>query len=87
MATRSKVATSVYLEAEQATRLRESSERSGVPVAVLIRRGVDRVLDDEARAIDPLQLLTPEFIEQLAPAELVALASRLGLPVPGMGAL
>lgn len=34
----------MYLEAEQVERLRERAQATGIPMAVLIRKGVDRVL-------------------------------------------
>lgn len=42
---RRKVATTVYLEAEQDRLLKILSERTGVPAAAYIREGVDRVLE------------------------------------------
>lgn len=43
---RKKVTTTVYLEAEQDRLLKALSVRTGVPVAVYIRHGVDRVLGE-----------------------------------------
>lgn len=42
---RRKVATTVYLTAEQDMRLKAVQQRTKVPVAELIRQGVDMVLD------------------------------------------
>ncbi|MGP0066076.1 MAG: ribbon-helix-helix domain-containing protein [Isosphaeraceae bacterium] len=38
--------TSVFLRSDQLARLRAISEESGIPLAVMIRRGVSRYLDD-----------------------------------------
>lgn len=42
---RKKVITTVYLDAEQAERLRAISDETGIPQARLIRDGVDLVID------------------------------------------
>ncbi len=42
---RRKVATTVYLTAEQDMRLKQVQQRTKVPVAELIRQGVDLVLE------------------------------------------
>ncbi len=52
---RRKVTTTVYLEAEQDRLLKALSARTGVPVAVYIRDGVDAVLTENA-ALLPGQL-------------------------------
>lgn len=44
-----KLQTNVYLEPEQFAALKELSERTRVPVAVYIRRGVDMVLESFER--------------------------------------
>ncbi len=48
---RRKVATTVYLEAEQDRLLKLLSDRTQVPVASYIREGVDLVLEAHARHI------------------------------------
>jgi predicted DNA-binding protein len=60
---RRKVATTVYLEAEQDRLLKLLAERTGVPAAAYIREGVDRVLRAHADQLpgqyglfDPAQL-------------------------------
>lgn len=60
---RRKVATTVYIEADQDERLKALSLRTRVPVAEFIRQGVDLILDRHA-ALLPGQL---SFFE--APAE------------------
>ena len=86
--TRRKVSTSVYLDASQVEGLRELSNRTGAPVAVLVRRGVDRVLEDSKRAlISWEQLLTPEILAGLTPAEIIVLANRLGHTIPSLAAV
>ncbi len=51
---RRKVATTVYLTAEQDMRLKEVHQRTRVPVAELVRQGVDMVLERyEAEASGP----------------------------------
>ncbi len=51
---RRKVATTVYLTAEQDMRLKQVQQRTKVPAAELIRQGVDMVLERyEAQAPGP----------------------------------
>ena len=48
---RRKVTTTVYLDSEQDRLLKALSYRTGVPVAVYIREGVDRVLAENAELL------------------------------------
>lgn len=52
---RKKVATTVYLTAEQDMRLKELHQRTKVPVAELIRQGVDMILGHYASTIGGTQ--------------------------------
>ena len=52
---RRKVTTTVYIEPEQDELLKALSERTGVPVAAYIRRGIDLLLEQN-RDILPGQL-------------------------------
>lgn len=52
---RRKVTTTVYIEPEQDELLKALSARTGVPVAMYIRRGIDLVLDQN-RDVLPGQL-------------------------------
>jgi predicted DNA-binding protein len=52
---RRKVTTTVYIEPEQDELLKALSERTGVPVAAYIRRGIDLVLEQN-RDVLPGQL-------------------------------
>jgi len=50
-----KVATTVYLTTEQDGALKELGRRMGLPVAELVRRGVDRLLAEHAKTLgEPL---------------------------------
>lgn len=48
---RRKVATTVYLEAEQDRRLKLLADRTGISAAAYIREGVDRVLEAYAEQL------------------------------------
>jgi predicted DNA-binding protein len=48
---RRKVSTTVYITPEQDAALKELSQRTGVPVAVYIRRGIDGVLERHRDAL------------------------------------
>ena len=43
-----KVATTVYLTTVQDAALKDLARRTGLPVAELVRRGVDRILEEHA---------------------------------------
>jgi predicted DNA-binding protein len=58
---RRKVLTTVYLEPEQDEQLKALSERSGVPVASYIRKGIDLVLEAHKDVLPgQLPLFDPE---------------------------
>lgn len=52
---RRKVATTVYLTAEQDMRLKELNQRTKIPVAELVRQGVDLVLERYEQGLVDLQ--------------------------------
>jgi len=52
---RKKISTTVYITPEQDAKLKMVSERTGLPVAEYIRRGIDRILQENEEHI-PKQL-------------------------------
>ena len=52
---RKKISTTVYITPEQDAKLKMVSERTGLPVAEYIRRGIDRILQENEEHI-PRQL-------------------------------
>lgn len=61
---RRNVPTTTYLSTDQRDRLRELSARSGVPAAVIIRRGVDMVLE----RLTPAERAEAPFVLGVGPA-------------------
>ena len=59
MPTRRKVMTTIYMEPEQASRLQALSNETGIPMAVYIRRCVDRVLEENSHLL-PAKVEAPE---------------------------
>ncbi len=53
--TRKKISTTVYITSDQDAKLKVLSERTGLPVAEYIRRGIDRILEENQEHI-PIQL-------------------------------
>ena len=52
---RKKISTTVYITSDQDAKLKMLSERTGLPVAEYIRRGIDRILQENEEHI-PVQL-------------------------------
>ena len=52
---RRKISTTVYITAKQNAKLKMLSERTSLPVAEYIRRGIDRILEENQELI-PVQL-------------------------------
>lgn len=50
-----KISTTVYLEPDQYERLTEISKTTGVPVAVLVRRGIDREINCQEEIADAIE--------------------------------
>lgn len=60
---RRKVTTTVYIEPEQDELLKALSERTGVPVAAYIRRGIDLVLEQNRETLPgQLPLFEPKRV-------------------------
>src|SRR6187431_2668947 len=73
---RAPFASTVYLTPKQIAELRHRSAVSGVPLAVLVRRGVDRELA-EPPPVSLLQCLTPEFVAELTPLQIRIMCARI----------
>lgn len=77
---RRKFSTTIYLTVHQRDTLRSRSNRSGVPVAELVRRAIDRDLGPAT--IDPLSVVAhacPDFLDSLTPIEQVIFAQMVGV--------